>query len=293
MTTFLLLFGLNDVAFSTPLPLARSMMILAAAVGTGVLFVRHSVYSTPQPVLPIHLLGNQSILSGCLINFCACFCFTIAEFFLPVQGQLHGAQTDNNLQASLILLPLSAGGAAGSMGAGVFLRHYRFPRALNMAGFGLIFVSNIIQATLIFPLLVEKSNSAVTALMITSTFCCGFGFGVLMTSSLVSVLQSLTDNRDSALVTSLLFTFRSFGSALGLTLSSLVCQEVLHLTLGDPSPLVNEDILRRVLQSPLAIFDLPLDIGDIVLSAYYKSIAIVFYSSGVVAVTGLLLGAFF
>lgn len=287
--TFLLLFGLNDVAFNIPLPWARSVIVLAGAGAGGFLFIRHSLRIS-HPVLPIRLLGTRSVLAGCLINFCACCCFTIAEFFLPVIGQLVSTRTDEILQASLILLPLSAGAAAGSMGAGLILLYYNYPRALSIGGSVLVSVSSITQATTIYPDVVTNTTLGKT-LMVISTFSCGVGFGVLMTSSLVAVLLFLADQRDSARVTSLLFTFRSFGSALGLTLGSLACQGVLRWTL-QASSMIDEETLRRVLQSPLAIFHLHASIKEIVLSAYLTSISIVFFTCAGLALMGSIIAFF-
>ncbi|CAG8197798.1 unnamed protein product [Penicillium salamii] len=284
VATFLLLFGLNDVAFSIPLPWVRSTIVLAGAGAGGFLFIRHSLRFS-RPVLPLRHLGTRSVLAGCLINFCACCCFTIAEFFLPVIGQLLSTREDEVLQASLILLPLSAGAAVGSMGAGVILLYYHYPRDISIGGSALVFISSLIQATVIYPDLIEDVKLG-KILMIGSTFSCGLGFGVLMTSSLVAVLFSLTDQRESARVTSLLFTFRSFGCALGLTLGSLACQVVLRRTLRASSSMVDEETLRRVLQSPLAIFHLHSSIKKVVLSAYLTSISIVLYTCAGLALLG-------
>lgn len=123
----------HAVAFSIPLPWARSMIIFAGAGASGVLFIYHSLRD-PLPVLPLRLLSMRSVLAGCLMNFCAYCCFTIAEFFLPVIGQLLSINSDETLQASLILLPLSADAAVGSMGAGVMLLYFNYPRAVSIGG---------------------------------------------------------------------------------------------------------------------------------------------------------------
>ncbi|CAG8396580.1 unnamed protein product [Penicillium salamii] len=284
VATFLLLFGLNDVAFRIPLPWVRSTIVLAGAGAGGFLFIRHSLRFS-RPVLPLRHLGTRSVLAGCLINFFACCCFTIAEFFLPVIGQLLSTREDEILEASLILLPLSAGAAVGSMGAGVVLLYYHYPRDISIGGSALVFISSIIQATVIYPDLIGNLNLG-KILMVGSTFSCGLGFGVLMTSSLVAVLFSLADQRESARVTSLLFTFRSFGCALGLTLGSLACQVVLRRTLRASSSMVDEETLRRVLQSPSTIFHLNASIKKVVLSAYLTSISIVLYTCAGLALLG-------
>lgn len=289
VATFLLLFGVNDVAFSIPSPWARFAIILVAACGTASIFIRHSIRTTSRPVLPIRLLRERSILAGCLINFCACCCFTVSEFFLPIIGQLQSKNPNNVIVSSVILIPLSAGAALGSMVTGVILLYYNYPRSISIWSFGMVFVSSIFQGVLVYPAISNFLGRPEIG-MIISTLFCGIGFGSLMTSSLVAVVLSLDDQRDSARVTSLLFTFRSFGSALGLTLASLVCQAMLRLLIGGSS-LMDEQTLHRVLESPLAIFDLPLVVRQLVLDAYLKSIAILLFSCAGVSLLGILVAA--
>lgn len=279
MVTGLILWSLNDAGFSSSPNIWKDSGILLAGCLVAVGFGYHSLYRTSSPILPLRWLRRKKILGCCLVNFCGCFSFTIVEFFLPIMFQLHSSNLINSANA---LYPLSAGAAAGSVFTGIVLWYGSYSCYLISAGFIFEVLGAALQAS--------QTKSFHQPLIYSAIFSTGFGFGLLITSSLVHILQS-TNQSQSARLTSLIFIFRSFGCSFGLSIGSLFCQnfikEDLRAKLGDTPEM--RDLISNIIESPLKFIHTDHQLQSLVFTSYTASIKYVLWGSAAVAAIGLII----
>jgi MFS family permease len=207
--------GGNLVPWNHPLvivSLTLSLVFLA-------LFIFVERRFATEPIIPLHLLQNRTLLSASLTySFDHISAFGVL-FYIPLYIQLRGG---NSTQAGLRLLPNSAGQAIGALAAGIIMRATGLYFKLNI-------LTHILTVTgsglLLLLSLSTPSWSPFIILAITGT-----GFGAMLVISLTAVISAVT-REEQALATSASFVFRSIGSTLGVTLSSVVFQNTLKSAL--------------------------------------------------------------
>ncbi|KAI9775353.1 MAG: hypothetical protein M1839_001269 [Geoglossum umbratile] len=208
--------GGNLVPWSNPLVLAS--LPLSAVFLALFLYIEKNFAS--EPIIPLHLLRNQTVLAASLT-----YCFDhISAFgvlyYIPVYIQLLG---HNTTQAGLRLVPNSAGQAIGALAAGLIMRktggYYRLnivTHVFTVVGSGLL-----IHISLPTPSWYPFFILAII----------GLGFGSMLVINLTAVISSVL-REEQALATSASFVFRSTGSTLGVTFASAVFQNVLREALS-------------------------------------------------------------
>jgi MFS family permease len=215
----LFLLGLNSggnlVPWNHPLVLTSLPLSLVFLV----LFLYIEKHFATEPIIPLHLVRNRTVLSASLTySFDHMSAFGVL-FYIPLYIQLLGS---DSTQAGLRLLPNSAGQAVGALGASIIMR-----------ATGLYFNLNIIAHILT----VTGSGLLLVLSLTTPSWCpfiilaiTGTGFGAMLVINLTAVISSVS-REEQALATSASFVFRSVGSTLGVTLSSVVFQNALKSAL--------------------------------------------------------------
>ncbi|CAH0021400.1 unnamed protein product [Clonostachys rhizophaga] len=186
--TILMLLGLNSggnlVPWSHPLPLTT--IPLSVLLFIGFIWWETKAF---QPIIPVKLLLNQTILSAALTNFFTDMVIMSALFYMPLYLQVIGYSATN---AGRMILPSPIGDSLGALGAGYFMRHTG-----KYIWLGIPSVMLLVMATSFFSLQTETSPAWYS----TSGF-------FLLGSSYVFI--------------------RSLGSTLGVTTASVVYQNTLY-----------------------------------------------------------------
>jgi MFS family permease len=211
----LFLLGLNAGGNLVPWKSTLVLTSLPLSAGFLGLFAYIEKYVASEPIIPLHLIRNRTVLAAALT-----YCFDHMSafgvfFYIPLYIQLLGHTTT---QAGLRFLPNSAGTAAAALAAGIIMRsiggYYRLSVVIHVftvVGCGLLIHLSLTTPTW-YPFVV---------LTIT-----GVGFGGMLVINLTAIISSVP-REEQALATSASFVFRSAGSTLGVTFASVVFQNVL------------------------------------------------------------------
>ena len=214
----LLLIGLNSggnvVPWSHPLilvtlPLSAIFLVLFIYVET-----KH-----PEPVIPVALLLNRTVLSACLTNWFTSMCVFSIIFYGPIFFQVQGMSTT---QAGVRLIPQAFGTACGSISTGLIMRWSGRYRWLSVC----------IQVTFILSLAIVSTFDLQTPawLPFIALFLTGFGYAGILTVTLIALISSV-EHKEQAVITSASYAFRSTGSTIGITISSALFQNILKMQL--------------------------------------------------------------
>ncbi|KAI1820627.1 major facilitator superfamily transporter [Xylaria intraflava] len=209
----LLLLGLNTggnvVPWTHPLPLTAIPLSLVA-------FVCFLIWESraEQPVIPVRLLLNRTVLAACTTNFLGNMVQFASLFYIPLYLQTHGYSAS---RAGLVLLFSPMGLCFFSLGSG-----YVMQKTGRYVGLGIAAVSVQLAAVV---LLSTLQGAPVWPFRIVF-FLLGSGQGAMLTITLLACLAAI-DHSQQAAITSATYAFRSVGSTLGITVGSAIYQNVL------------------------------------------------------------------
>lgn len=212
-------------------------------------FIYVEKFCAKEPIVPLHLLLNRTVLSACLVCWLDSMLYYCLIFYGPIYLQIrHFSPT----QAGLYLTATSLGSGIGSIGAGLVMR---------MTG-RYYFLSIFIQAALISAYILASTFSLTSPdwILFPAFFLCGFGYIGSLTVTLTALISAV-DQSDQAVTTSASYAFRSTGSSIGITISSAVFQNMLDrklwALLGDRPGAA--EIISRLKDSLDEIWKLPRD----------------------------------
>ncbi|KAJ8128854.1 hypothetical protein O1611_g4782 [Lasiodiplodia mahajangana] len=210
----LLLLGLNAggnlVPWTHPLPLITLPLSLVALIFFIIWESRAA-----QPVIPIRLLFNRTVLAACTTNMLCCMVQFQALFYIPLYLQTHGVSAAN---AGLVLLYSPLGICICSVGAGYIMK-----KTGRYLGLGILSVSLQLAGCIILTTL--QPDSPIWPLRIVF-FLLGSGQGAHLTVTLLACIAAI-DHSHQATITSATYAFRSVGSTVGITVGSAIYQNVL------------------------------------------------------------------
>jgi hypothetical protein len=238
----LLLLGLNSggnvVPWSHPLVLA-SLPISLVFLGAFI-YVESRVAS--EPIIPVHLLLNQTVAAACLTNWFATMSVFALIYYGPIYFQV--VRGVSATHAGTLFIPQSAGTAIGSFGSGLIMRATGKYWWLNI----------IIQIMLVAAcsLILGTFNATVAdAPPFIYLFLEGTSYGSILTITLISLIAAV-DHKYQAVITSTSYAFRSTGSSIGITIASAVFQNMLKKGLfarfGDKPGAADE--IRKIRDNP-------------------------------------------
>ena len=278
LSLVLLLLGLtiggNLVSWFHPLVMANLFSSLILALS----FVFAEIYIASEPIIPIPLLINRTIAASCLTNMLDTMIEYVLHFYGPIYFQILGFSAT---RSGTILIPQAVGVVFGSIIAGYIMRVTGRYWTLNV-------VLETLRLGAAIGLVLFSSRTAPTWPIYAAYGVAGFCYAGMLTTALVA-LVSAVDHAHQALVTSASYTFRYMGSALGVSVSSAVFQNVVGDKLwcrfaGRPGA---EDIIEDVRKSLDSVKKLPPEWRDDVLSSYMAAVTSVWVVVGIISVLAL------
>ncbi|KAL2839624.1 major facilitator superfamily domain-containing protein [Aspergillus pseudoustus] len=274
----LLLLGLNTGGNQVPWthPLILTTLPLSAVV-LGIFIFIEANYA-PEPIIPVRLLLNRTVLAACLTNWFTTMNVFGLLFYVPIFFQVQGLSTT---AAGLRLVPQALGCSVGSLGAGFLMRSSGRYKIYNYITMALLVASSALICTLAF--------NTPTPLPLLYFLISGTAYGAMLTITLVALISAV-DHEHHAVITSASYAFRSTGSAIGITIASAVFQNVLKNGLwsrfGDRDDA--REVISRLRNSLGEIRKAPPDWIPGVLGAYLDSMRSTFITLLGLAVLGAL-----
>ena len=263
-TVTLLLIGLdqgaND-AWSSPLVIAS----LAASVPLCILFVLVETKFAKEAFAPSRIIFDRSLFAAYLCNFFSFGGLFFILYFLPLYYQ--AVEETSASQAGLSLLPAIIAGVAGSLFGGVVMQKTGKYYWITVGGYCLLTIGTAVEFLCLG--ILAYSNVGIAVGLVLG----GFGNGIGVTSTLIALISNAAPE-DQAVTTACSYLFRSLGSTVGLSSLTAVVQYQLktrlQAELGSGQDV--DEIVRRVRESLDYVKTLPLDVQDVVRSAYGVSI---------------------
>ncbi|KAL8813287.1 MAG: hypothetical protein Q9223_007072 [Gallowayella weberi] len=173
----LLLVGLNSGGNTVPWnhPLVIASLPLSCVLFVGFAYVE--VKLAVEPVIPVKLLLNQTVLAACLTSWFFSMAQLALTFYAPIFFQVQGRSAK---QAGLLLIPTSVGATIGGIASGTIIRATGRYYLLNI----------VIQILFLLPLgLATRFNLAVQqkhqAVITSASYACrgtGSAIGIALCS---------------------------------------------------------------------------------------------------------------
>jgi MFS family permease len=219
-----------------------------------------------EPIIPVNLLLNRTILAACLTNWFATMARFGVIFYLPLYFLVQGYSVT---ATGLRLVPESVAIGITGFGVGLIIRKTGRYYLLNAAVSAFFLLGLTMIATL--------SAFRPSWLPFISMFLLGVGYCGQQTTTLLAALAAI-DHHHHAVITSASYAFRSTGSTIGIVVANTVLQTrltaELNRRLGGREG--TERVIRRVRSSVDAIKDLPEEWRNEVVAAYMASLQVVF-----------------
>ncbi|KAM3087496.1 hypothetical protein ACMFMG_001580 [Clarireedia jacksonii] len=265
-TLVMLLLGMSSggktAAWNDPLVL----ICLPLSFISVIIFVFVELKHAEEPIIPLTLLWDRSVASGCLTNFLSSGSRFAMLFYLPIFLEVQGY---NSTQVGLRLIPASIGGAIASLASGIFVKKTGRFYNLGIAAQLIFLVGSIFTCT--FTLETPAWPPFVWYTVI------NVGYGMMLTATILALLSSV-EFKDLAVITSALFAFRSTGTVLGISLAGLTFQHVLRKLLWDKLGDIEnaEEMIEGFINNFKAIDGVQRILQDQVLQAYMGALRAVF-----------------
>lgn len=263
--------GGNTQPWSAPTP------IVLAVSGSILLlcFVYVEGKYAIEPIMPLSLISRRNPLLTNLTNFFATAAYFVVIFNIPL---FYRAVL--NLPAAKAgerLIPGAVGGSIGSLGLGLLMaktgkyKLFMLGSAILLVGCSLLIHSLHTQSALWQQFLYLVPG--------------GFGYGGLLTTTLVALLSSIEPS-EMAAATGTSYLFRSSGSIVGISVSASLLNALLFSRLTVYLP---EKTVRAIKHDVNAIWKLPSDIRPRVVETYVSCMQTVFVLSIALAFTALII----
>lgn len=216
LTLILLLLGLNSggniVSWTHPLVLVS---VSLSVVSAGAFVWVENNYAS-EPIIPMHLLFHRTVLAACLMNLLITMVLFMATYYVPIFFQVGGASAT---ASGVLLLPQSVGTAISSLTCGFVMKRTGKYRTLGLivlscSALGFIGLSTMTMDTPTLPVMLY-------------CFLVGAGYGGMLSVALLATVAAVSHD-DQAVATSANYAFRSVGSTIGVTLASVVYQNLLQ-----------------------------------------------------------------
>lgn len=215
-----LLLGLNAggnlVPWTDPLVLTTLPLALVLLVAFIVWESRSAL-----PIIPVRLLIHRTVLTACVTNLACTMANTILIFYVPIYLQVLGYSPT---QSGFRILFGSLGVSFSSIGCGFIMR-----KTGRYLALGICVLVAFVAGTAIIATLDADSPSWVPFPAFVLT---GAGYGGMLTITLLACIASV-DHSQQAVITSATYAFRSVGATLGVTVASVVYQNILKARLWD------------------------------------------------------------
>ena len=235
-----------------------------------------------EPLLPMRLFSSSIFSVSSVLGFLTGMALFAGVIFLPLFLQVvSGASATNS---GLMLLPLTAGIVAGSVGSGRVISRTGRYRAWPIGGLALATVGMFMLSTM--------TATTSTALSAVYMVVLGVGVGSAMQVT-VLVVQNSVAHRDLGVATSAAQFFRQMGGCFGVALFGAIMNDRLGVELANRVPAgalteVGGDV-TQLLNSPAAIRALPPQVASGIASSVELAIQAVFFWAAPLMLFGFVL----
>ena len=278
-TLVLLLVGLNSGGNVVPWTHPLILTTLPLSFVSLLFFIYIESSHASEPVIPVKLLLNRTVLAACLTNWFVTMCVFALFFYGPIYFQVKGLSTT---QAGIRLIPHAVGTGIGSIVTGLIMRWTGKYYILNFC----IMITFIAA----YALLSSFTLTTPTWEPVLAFFMSGLGYSGILTVTLLALISAV-DHKEQAVITSASYAFRSTGSAIGITIASAVFQNILRIKL---SVLLRDkegaaDMIARLKDSLDAIKTIPIEWRGDVREVYIEALRGVFLATLGIAIIGALI----
>lgn len=278
-TLVLLLVGLNSGGNVVPWTHPLILTTLPLSFVSLLLFIYIESNHASEPVIPVKLLLDRTVLAACLTNWFVTMCVFSLFFYGPIYFQVKGLSTT---QAGIRLIPHSVGTGIGSIATGLIMRWTGKYYILNFC-IMIVFITA-------YGLLSSFTLTTPTWEPVLVFFMSGIGYSGVLTVTLLALISAV-DHKEQAVITSASYAFRSTGSAIGITIASAVFQNILQIRL---SKVLRDkegaaDMIARLKDSLDAIKTIPIEWRGDVREVYMEALRGVFLTTlGIGIIGGLI-----
>lgn len=174
-----------------------------------------------QPIIPVRLLADRTILAACVTNLVCSMVIMSAVFYVPLYMQVLGYSAT---QAALRILASPLGLCFSSVGCGYIMK-----KTGRYQGLGIAVVAMQLGGV---ALLMTMDQHTPAWLPFLGMMLTGGGYGGMLTVTLLACIAAV-DHAHQAVITSATYAFRSVGATLGITVASTVYQNILKARLWE------------------------------------------------------------
>lgn len=251
--------GGREIAYS-------SKTFIGLVMGSIVLFVAFvytELYVAPEPIIPIELMTERTVLSSSLTNWFYTMAVFTYLFYMPVwYASVKGFTATQN---GLRLVPNFFGVSAGSVGAGIYMK--RTGRYFN-----LVVCSGFLAVYGVYRIATVDAEIGILN-QFTLLLLPGVAYSTMLTVTLLALIAAVPV-KYQACTTSIQYTFRSTGSTLGVAVASAIFQNVLKTQLVErvhqaiPNDKIAASVIDRALHNVEYIKEAPEGVQSALRASY-------------------------
>lgn len=281
LLTILLAASLGNQYFTYTSPTFFSLLGMAIMFLSLFVYVETNV--SPEPILPIHLMTERTILSSSLTNLFLSMstfsCIFYYPFYVGNVIQLPSSKVGLRIISNFL------GVATGSVLAGLYMRKTGKYYKYIVVCIGL-YVIGLVN----FLLLTRHTPTIAQMLIMTIP---GFSYALMLTVTLLSLIAA-APVKFQAGTTSIQYTFRSVGSTLGVSISSAIFQDLLRKSLNSRVPKIIDnpkqakEIIHESLKNAEYLKVAPKIIKSTLIDCYEIGTRGTFYFCFVMAILGFI-----
>ncbi|KAI4107371.1 MAG: hypothetical protein L6R37_001732 [Teloschistes peruensis] len=278
-TLVLLLLGINSGGNIVPWTHPLVLVSISLAALSLLVFIYVEAKYASEPVIPVHLLLDRTVVAACLTNWFGTMSFYSILFYGPIYFQVKGLSAT---AAGARLIPSSLGVGFGSIGGGLIMRWTGRYYYLSILSQSISVASFVMYATM-------QLNTPAWEPFI-AFLLSGIGHSGMLTITLLALIAAVA-HKHQAVITSASYAFRSTGSTIGVAIASAVFQNILHRRLRTYFP-NSPDLIHRLRDSLDEIQKLPPDLKGQVTDVYMEALHGVFLTSLGIVIMGALCSLF-
>lgn len=265
--------GGNIVAWTDPLVLTTLPLSLVLLICFIIWEDRNA-----QPIIPVRLLLHRTVFTACITNLVCTMANTTLIFYVPMYLQVLGYSPT---QSGLRILFGSLGVSFSSIGCGLIMK-----KTGRYLALGICVLISFVAGTAMISTLDANSPSWVPFPAFIFT---GAGYGGMLTVTLLACIAAV-DHSQQAVITSSTYAFRSVGATLGITVASVVYQNILKASLWSrfgSEPGAAEEI-SRIRDDLDELKHLPVGWRDGVIASFMEAFRGVWLTTLGLAIVGLI-----
>ena len=272
-----LICGGNTLPWTHPLILS---VLPTSALGFVAFVIVEAKYAE-DPIIPVGLFKVRTVTAACLTTWLMSLARFALLFYAPIFFQLQGYSAS---ATGLRFVPESVGIAVCSISCGLIMRRTGRYYALSIGMQSLFVVGLGLIATLMLDTPAWPPFLYLLAV--------GMGFSGMLTTTIVGLLSSV-DQKEQAVITSAVYTFRSTGTVIGITIASVVFQNILRPRLGKrlSGEKNGADIAKDIERSLRKVQELHPPLKQDILDIYMAALRAVFITLLGIGILGLIIGS--